>query len=193
MTDARDWIAAHAAAPGTWQDHGDLALPGRMFIGDPTWGSDHHITNTYPAPAPLLRVWTLSDPRGNLALWLENTGALPAASGDKVEFGVDAAMFALGTLESGQALVDLGERGQAEGTGDSFDWLCEQPAYAERQTTWLEIPPGDHRMFLATTPGDGGFAATTLLDGTGAVSGILIDIRGSNQNGKFIDELLPPA
>ncbi|MDO5706288.1 MAG: hypothetical protein Q4G49_14650 [Paracoccus sp. (in: a-proteobacteria)] len=192
---ARDWIASVSARPGgTWQDHGDLILVGdQVFIGDPTWGSDHHIENPIPALAPHLRVWALRDDQGdNLAIWLENTGAQPFRSGQQIEFGIDAAMFAPGTLAAGQALVDLGERHKDQGIGDSFDWLCAQPVYAHRQTGWLTIPPGDHAMFLATTHADGGFAATWLMDSDGALSGILIDIRGSHQDGMFIDQLLPP-
>ena len=194
LSPARIWLVESAARPGNWHDHGQLALPsGSIFVGDPTWGDDYHIRDPRRLDASL-QVFTRTAPEGdNLLIWLEANGNRPAKTGDKIEFGVDAATIALGDLGAGQALVDLGTTLQDQGKGDSFEWLM--PAIQEQRNfaRWLPIPPADQPIFLVSTGNDGGYAAVWLLDERGALSGILIDIMGRQPDLKFLDTLLPAA
>lgn len=191
---ARGWIDTASARPGEWREHDGLDLrSGRIFVGDPTWGDDYHIRDPRPLTGTL-RVFTRSEPDGaNLLIWLEANGNSPTQTGEQIEFGVDAATIGLGDLAAGQALVALGEARQDQGQGDSFEWLM--PFLQEQQhfARWLPIPPGDQSIFLVSTGNDGGYAAVWLLDSTGALSGILIDIAGRKPDLKFLDKLLPAA
>ena len=194
LSPARLWLGESAARAGFWQDLGPLARPsGRIFVGDPTWGDDYHIRDPRPLAGPL-QVFTRTDPDGpNLLIWLEANGNRPAATGDRIEFGVDVATIGLGDLGAGQALVDLGEALQDQGKGDSFEWL--QPALQQQQhfARWLPIPPEDQPILLVSTGNDGSYAAVWLLDERGELSGILIDIAGRQPDLKFLDTLLPAA
>ncbi|WP_104494381.1 hypothetical protein [Paracoccus denitrificans] len=194
-TPARDWIAQASGRPGAWTDHGLLELPsGMLFVGDPTWGDDYHIRDPRRLATAALRVFSRSDEQGrNLALWLEAAGGEPKATGERIEFGVDAATVALGDLEGGRALVAWGESRLEKGLGDSFDWLS--PILQEKMNfaRWLPIPPDDRPIFIASTGMDGGLAAVWLLDERGSLSGILIDIAGRASDGQYLDTLLPAA
>lgn len=198
---ARGWLAAAAARDGcVWRDLGALALPSRrLFIGDPTWGDDYHLRQTASVEMDALRVWVLDsgpnpstyEAHANTLVWLEALGTPPATRGAALDFGVDAACFALGDVEAGHAFTRLTDHEAAAGRGDSFEWI--QPYIQERPhvARWLEIPPDGKRMFVASTGRDGGFAATWLHDRDGALSGILIDILGRAGDGRFLDTLLP--
>lgn len=191
---ARTWIANASARPGEWREHDRLELTsGRIFVGDPTWGDDYHIRDPR-ALTGTLRVFTRSAPEGyNLLVWLEANGNRPAHAGKQIEFGVDAATIGLGDMAAGQALVDLGEARQDQDQGDSFDWLMPYIQEQQHFARWLPIPPGDQSIFLVSTGNDGGYAAVWLLDDTGALSGILIDIAGRKPDLLFLDKLLPAA
>ena len=191
---ARQWITDSAARPGDWRELGQLALPsGQIFVGDPTWSDDYHIRDPRRLDG-VLQVFTRVAPEGeSLLIWLEANGNRPVKTGEKIEFGVDAATIGLGDLAAGQALVSLGEALQEQGKGDSFEWLM--PAIQEQQNfaRWLPIPPENQPMLLVSTGNDGGYAAVWLLDDRGALSGILIDIAGRKPDLKFLDTLLPAA
>ena len=193
MSAAREWIVETGARKGVWKDHGPIGFPsGRMFVGDPTWGDDYHLRGHMPVPDVPVRVWSYSEGGGiNFSIWLEAAGTLPASRGEALNFGVDAAVLALGDLETGEAFVALGERRLDAGKGDSFDWIMPHIQAAANFAKWLPIPPDNQPMFLATTNNDGGYAAVWLYDAGGALSGILIDLRGRASDLKFLDVLLP--
>lgn len=146
-----------------------------------------------------VRVWVFeSGPEGsefeahtNTLLWLEVLGTPPVTRGSSLDFGVDAACLAFGDLETGHAFTRLSDLEYDAGRGDNFEWLLphiqEKPHFAR----WVEIPPDSHRMFIASTGNDGGFAAVWLHDVQDEISGILIDIGGRASDLRFLDKLLP--
>ncbi|MFK7938711.1 MAG: hypothetical protein AB8B82_04985 [Roseovarius sp.] len=190
---ARDWIVNAGQRTGTWRDHGRLALPsGRLFVGDPTWGDAYHLRGAKPAPADAVHVWSFGKGRNglNYAIWLELAGTTPVKRGEMLEFGVDAAVLALGDYATGQAMVDLGDALIDAGKGDSFDWISPHIQASANFAKWLPIPPQGQQMFLATTNNDGGYGAAWLYDDAGALSGVLIDLRGRASDQTFLDVLL---
>ncbi|MGH1367647.1 MAG: hypothetical protein ACRBCL_03455 [Maritimibacter sp.] len=187
------WLQSQSETNGHWKAFGTLDFPsGQIFIGDPTWGDDYHIRWPQKAPADSVDVYVYRRLDGtNLMVWLEVAGTTPATRGDSYDFGVDAASFALGDLSGGQALVALGERWQDMGRGDSFEFIAPHLQSSRTPAKWLPIPGSNTRIFLAGTGTDGGFAGVWLYDKNGALSGILIDIRGNPKTGKYIDTALP--
>lgn len=198
--DARTWLRAASERDDAWQDLGDLGLPShRIFVGDPTNGHDGHMENVAAIAADTLRVWVLEagpdqnefEAHRNALVWLEARGTTPVARGRSLDFGVDAACFAIGDGATGDAFTRLTDIEFDAGRGDSFEWIQpfiqERPHYAR----WLEIPPHGHPMFVASTGDDGSFAAVWLHDGSDELSGILIDIAGRTSDGLFLDKLLP--
>ena len=194
--DARDWLARAGERSLAWTDHGALTLPsGRLFVGDPTGGGAYHMTATGAVEGPL-RLLTARDPDApnpdaNALIWLEAGGTPPVATGTRLGFGVDGATLALGSVEAGEAFTALEEIELDAGRGDNFDWIMPHIQISNDFAYWLGVPPGDERMFLATTRADGGYEAVWLLDADGAVSGILIDISGRASDGLYIDTTLP--
>lgn len=201
FSSARDWLEAASERDFVWRDLGELTLPSRaIFVSDPTGGLDYHMRHTAPVEIDSLRVWVFEsgperpsfEAHTNTLVWLEACGTPPVARGSALEFGVDAACLGLGDLETGHAFTRLTDHELDAGRGDSFEWIGphirEQPHFAR----WLDIPPDGHRMFVASTGNDGGFAAVWLYDANDALSGILIDIGGRASDARFLDKLLPP-
>jgi hypothetical protein len=198
--DARTWLRTASERDNVWRDFGNLRLPSRrIFVGDPTNGHDGHMENVATIELDALRVWVLEagpdrnefEAHRNALVWLEARGTRPVARGRSLDFGVDAACFAIGDGETGDAFKRLTDLELDAGRGDNFEWILpfiqERPHYAG----WLEIPPNGHPMFVASTGDDGGFAAVWLHDESDDLSGILVDIAGRESDSLFLDRLLP--
>jgi len=157
------------------------------------WGDDYHIRDPRTVPAAKGTLYSFSEAveERNYLIWIGFTGETPVATGETLGFGVDAAMFALGALEGGQAFVDLGERNIDAGKGDSHDFILPHIDQPHDYAKWLPIPGSRERIFLVSTGSDGGGQATWLIDANGATSGILIDIAGRASDGRYLDKLLP--
>lgn len=199
--DARSWLRVASERAFVWRDMGELALPSQhIFVGDPTWGDDYHMKQTAPVDADRVTVWVFESgeesdafhAHTNALVWLEISGTPPTTRGLALDFGVDAACFAFGDLETGRAFTRLTELESAAGRGDSFEWIGpyinEHPNFAR----WLSIPPDGQPMFVASTGSDGGFSAVWLHDAQDSLSGILIDIAGRASDLRYLDKLLPP-
>ncbi|MBU4612533.1 hypothetical protein IMZ29_18875 [Achromobacter sp. GG226] len=197
---AREWLSLTCERPYTWRRAGDLAVPSRrIFVGDPTWGSDAHMEQQGAVSIDSLAVWVLSsgsDPSPyktdvNGLLWLEANGAVPVAVGHRLDFGVDAACFAVGDVATGQAFTELTDLELDAGRGDSFEWIQPYIQAFPHYARWVSVPPAGLPMFVVSTGNDGGFAAAWLHDAAGALSGILVDIQGRASDRKYLDTLLP--
>lgn len=200
-SDARVWLERASARPYVWRDLGELALPSReIFVGDPTWGDNYHLTHTGAVDVPALTVWVLASPptdspylsHVNGLLWLEASGDTPVAVGTYLTFGVDAACLGLGDLAAGRAFAELTHLELDAGRGDSFEWLLPHIQAHPHYARWLTIPPAGLPMFVASTGNDGGFGAAWLHGENGALAGILIDIEGRAGDSRLLDTLLPP-
>lgn len=193
-TPALGWLTGASEREGVWRDHGRIEFPsGRLFVGDPTSSSDQHMRDPRAAPAAAGQLYTFGDGRDgqNYLIWIQFSGQTPVSKGEVLGFGVDAATIGLGSVEAGQALIDLGERNLDAGKGDSFDFLIPHIQATQHFAKWLPLPGSNTSIFLVTTGNDGGLEASWMHDSSGAVSGILIDIRGRSSDGLFLDKLLP--
>ncbi|WP_114961532.1 hypothetical protein [Tritonibacter mobilis] len=197
---ARVWLKEVSERDFVWKDLGVLAVPSQeLFVSDPACGSDYHMRHTASVEAVELHIWVLEsglDHKGfhdhtNGLVWLEANGNRPFTRGTELGFSVGSASLGIGNIEAGQAFTRLTDYELDAGRGDSFDWISpflqEKPHFAR----WLEIPPDRHRIFVASTSNDGGFAAVWLHDAHDLLSGVLIDIAGRASDRLFLDKLLP--
>lgn len=189
---ARNWISATTGHAAEWQQIGTLPLPsGAIFVGDPSWGGDHHLRGALAVTASDLAVWLLRDREGgqNRAVWLEAAGTLPVQSAETIDFGVDSAYFAFGDRETGLALANIGDL-ELPGAPDSFEFFLPHIQREGFSHTRLEVPPTGAPVYAVNTGNDGGLRASWLRDAGGELSGILIDITGRASDRRHIDMLL---
>ncbi|MGB0845024.1 MAG: hypothetical protein ACPGVN_09810 [Alphaproteobacteria bacterium] len=189
---AREWIKTVTERASVWQQHGTLKLPsGDIFIGDTSWSDDYHMQGAKAVPAKELDVWLhLSEGRKYvLSVWLEADGGVPVSISNDLGFGVDSAYFSLGDKTAGQALVDIGEQKIPDVT-NSFEFFLPHIDKFGFTALWLDVPPTNIPVFSVETKQDGGLKAVWTNDANGDFSGILIDIRGRESDGLYIDTLL---
>ena len=190
--DARDWLLEASGHSAEWRGFGPLSLPsGSIFIGDPSWGDDHHMRGAQAVSVDTLGVWLLVAKDGAQvhAAWLEADGGTPAGRTETLSFGTDSAYFAFGDLQTGQDLVDLRDLGLPEAP-DSFEFFLPHIQNFGFTGKWLTVPPSDRPVFAVETKRDGGLEAVWLHSSSGGLSGILIDITGRAGDGRFLDKLI---
>lgn len=188
----RSWILDASEHNATWQAFGQLDLPSKtIFIGDPSWGGDHHLRGAQAVSSSQLDVWLLVSNEQNQvhAVWLEANGALPVRSSKSMDFGSDSAYFALGDLATGQALVDIGNL-DLPAVPDSFEFFLPHIQNSGFTGMWLDVPPLNLPVFTVETKRDGGLKAIWAEDIEDNLSGILIDVTGRASDQLFIDKLI---
>lgn len=189
----RNWLAQTCRLPGRWKNHGVLhLLSGQFFVGDPTWGDDYHLRTAQNAPVEQLNVWTFGPPRGHAHLvWLQARDTLPVNKSDRIAFGVDEQAFAFGDLDAGLALAKIRESNEITEFADGYALVQSHLKGEPKVTKWIHVPPENREVFLVSTGKDAALSAVWCHASDGALAGILIDVAGCAEDGKFLEANLP--
>lgn len=192
----RDWFQTSSGRQGEWVSYGDMSFPsGRIFIGDPSRGSDYHMRGARALPTDRLTAWLYvedaANPKTNRVhtVWLAASDKPPVKTTSRLSFGTDSAYFAFGDEETGHALSNIGDLGIPE-LPDSFEFFLPHILNYGFVGLKLEVPPNALLAFAVETKRDGGLEAVWTEDRERNFSGILIDISGRAEDGLYLDKLI---